>query len=134
MDEKHIQQFFVRFINGICEYTEYGIYGFINCDIYFPPNYRSALCKSYLAPVENIILDYPHHTMFFCSYFNSLNIKWSNDNNDLIYSSLSAPRIPCIPETYANNNFFQVNSIYVYTFMGATLDLVFNSIRLLTDE
>lgn len=55
--------------------------------------------------------------------FNLPGISWSNDDEGLIYSTMSGSRSHCVPESLAANNFYQVNNV-VNSF-DSILDLVF---------
>jgi len=61
----------------------------------------------------------------FCGDFNLPDVSWSNDNYRLSYTSVSGPKIHCVPEIFALHNFFQLNS--VPNSSGNILDLVFSN-------
>jgi len=76
-----------------------------------------------MSTVENLLSIYSDHLLIFCGDFNLPNVSWSNDNHGLIYSSTSGYLINCHPETFAANNFFQINDIFNKS--GSLLDLIF---------
>jgi hypothetical protein len=75
-----------------------------------------------MSTVENLLSIYFDHLFIFCGDFNLPNVSWSYDNHDLIYSSTSDSHINCLPETFAADNFFQIN--YIFNKSGPLLDLI----------
>jgi hypothetical protein len=106
---------------------------FVICSVYFPPNSPISIYESFLSAVQSILLLHPNCTFIFCGDFNLSDITWSNDEYGLTYFSNSGPRVQCIPETFAFNNFFQING--VPNSFGTFLDLVFsNDIRISVEK
>lgn len=61
----------------------------------------------YISTVETFLFQHLGHTCIFCGDFNLSDIKWANDNNELIYFSLSAIKIPYVPKIFEYNRFCQ---------------------------
>jgi len=78
-----------------------------------------------MSAVQATISLNPGCVFIICGDFNLPDTSWSNDDYGLIYCSSSGPRVQCVPETFAFNNFFQLNGVSNY--FGGILDLVFSN-------
>lgn len=98
---------------------------FIVYSIYIPPNSPIHMYEPFMSAVKIIISTHSDCVFLFCGDFNLPNVRWSNDNYGLSYTSVSGTRIHCVPEIFAFLNFFQLNS--VPNSSGNILDLVFSN-------
>lgn len=96
---------------------------FLVSGAYFPPNCSISSYKIFTNTLENLVSARSDHLFICCGDFNLPDIRWSNDNLGLVYSSNSEIRVPCLPESFALLNFFQINNIV--NSYGKPLDLVF---------
>ncbi|XP_060871373.1 uncharacterized protein LOC132945618 [Metopolophium dirhodum] len=90
---------------------------------YLPPNSPPQSYETFMSTVKNLLSIYSDHFFIFCGDFNVPHVSWSNDCYGLVYSSTSGSLINCLPETFAANNFFQINDIFNKS--GPLLDLIF---------
>jgi len=98
---------------------------FVVCSVYIPPNSPVPVYESFMSAVQTIISLNIGCVFIICGDFNLPDTFWSNDNYGLNYCSSAGPRVQCVPDIFAFNNFYQLNGISNHIL--GILDLVFSN-------